>query len=577
MKNEFLTLQTALCYASFKLSADENKKTAPFSENDTPFSVMAGKNDTADFSLLLSCDCDALIQLDTAPCFSQTIGTPTVRVAAVSDLPVALHHVELHQINDGTYRADALSHTTVTALPAGTAGQIYVSVGVPAGTQTGAHPLTLRFFFTRNCADEELLGEITVTVRVTGYTFPDKKDTGFMLDLWQHPSNIARKHEVALWSDAHFAVLENYCRLLGEMGVGCVTVIASEIPWNGQWCHTMPQPANLYEYSMIGVTKHADGSFSYDYSVMQRYIDLCAKYGIDEIINVFGLVNVWNASFLDGKTVSDYPDCMHIRYFDEASGLYRYMRLGAEVDGYIRSLETYFIETNQIDRVRISADEPHVLEPFKESLDRLHANAPRFRCKTACDKPEFVDAFGDIMDDFVYDIETVSGKYDKIQRVIAAHPEKRFLYYTCCQPDYPNNFLKSALCETYFQCMYASFLHVSGFLRWDFTVWGDDPRHNLILGKWDAGDSFFVYPANDGTPMDSLRLRALKRGIRFFVLLQDAKKRGETALFARAIDAVLYEHDQAKLITNENKTDSFSCKTDDYERVWEMLLTALQA
>ncbi len=575
MKHELLTLTTGFVPASYKLSADENRKTARIPENREPFSVAAGKNDEADFSLLLSCDRDLLVQLGTAACFSQTLGKLTVRIAAFSDLPITLSHVELHRINDGTYRADALSHTAAAEIPADTAAQIYANVKVPADTVPGEHTVILRFFLTVNCTDEEILGEVHASVRVYNYRFPENKDNGFHLDLWQHPSNIARRHEVALWSDAHFAVLEHYCRLLGEVGVNCVTVVASEIPWNGQWCHIMPEKANLFEYSMISVTKHTNGSYTYDYSVMQRYIDLCAKYGIDEIINVFGLVNVWNASFLNDKTVPDYPDCMHIRYFDEASGTYRYMRTGHEVDAYIRSLEAYFIETDQIERVRISADEPHVLEPFKESLERLHINAPRFRCKTACDKSEFVDTFGDIMDDFVYDIETVTGKYNEIQSVIAAHPEKRFLYYTCCQPDFPNNFLKSELVETYFQCIYASFLGVGGFLRWDFTVWGDEPRHNLILGKWDAGDSFFVYPAYDGTPMQSLRLYALKRGIRFFILLEDAKKRGDIVLFNRSVYAVLHETDQTKLITNAQKTDSFSCDERDYERIWEDLLAAL--
>ncbi len=578
-------LTTTFASAAYKLTADETGRTMPIETAHAPLRVVTGRNDSADATVLLSADRDISVQIGCAAWFSQTLGKPTIRVEVLADFNVSVSHIAMHKLRAGayhsgtygtdTFRADALLHDSVIEVPGNHVHSLFLSAKIPADTKPGTYPLTVRFYETVNCSDETLIDEITSEIVVYDYLFPENKDSGFHLDLWQHPSNIARKHEVPLWSDAHFAVLEHYCRLLGEIGVNCVTVIASEIPWNGQWCHTMPEKANLYEYSMIGVTKQCRGTFVYDYSVMQRYIDLCAKYGICEVINVFGLVNVWNASFLNDKTVPDYPDCMHIRYYDEESRTYRYMRTGAEIDGYIRALETYFIETDQIDRVRISADEPHELEPFKENLERLHKNAPRFRCKTACDKPEFVDAFSAYMDDFVYDIETVSGKFDELQETFRAHPEKRFLYYVCCMPTYPNNFLRSDLCETYFQCIYASFLGVDGFLRWDFTVWGDEPRTDLCLGKWDAGDAFFVYPAYNGTPMDSLRCRALTRGIRYFVLLEDAKKRGNTALYDRVIDTVLREKDQTKLVTNPCKTDSLSCDHRDYEAAWEMLLSAL--
>ncbi len=54
-------------------------------------------------------------------------------------------------------------------------------------------------------------------------------------------------------------------------------ICAGEIPWGGQHCAAdMEHFANLFEYSIIGITKQRGGSFTYDFSAMQRYIDLCA-------------------------------------------------------------------------------------------------------------------------------------------------------------------------------------------------------------------------------------------------------------------------------------------------------------
>ena len=574
-----LNLRHTLRSAAFKLAADAEKHT-DLTLMDAPSlsTIVCGRNDSADLQLLVSADRAFSLLLDHNPYFAQNHDLPSVR--AVIDAPFAaeMSHIELNIIGDGTYRADALLQFPAAEVAANEVASVYLHMTVPAETATGIYPCRIRFYISHGVFDEELLIETEFSVDVRAFVFPENKDNGFHLDLWQHCSNLARKHEVPLWSDAHFAVLEPYVKSLADLGVKCVTVVASEIPWNGQWSYQMPQKANLYEYSMIGVVRHADGTFSYDYTPMQRYIDLCADYGIDECISVFGLANVWRttAYLPDGLIINpDYPDGINIRYFDEGDGMYKYMRRGCDIDDYIRALEQYFITTGQIDRIRIAADEPAVLEPFKKSLDRLHTVAPSFRCKTACNLPEFVAAFAHLMDDFIFDIDTVADRFDEVQNTFAAHPDKRFLYYVCCGPAFPNTFLRSELVESYFLGIYASFANLQGFLRWNYTVFNDDPRTNAVTHNWNNGDTHFVYPARNGAPLLTLRWHALRRGIRFYVLLEELKKRGLTEEHRAAIFRVLRTEDQSKLIHNEDKRDSFSCDIADYEALWEHLLTVL--
>ncbi len=572
-------LRYSLRSPAFKLTADTDRHTDP-AQFDIPGidRIVCGRNDDADLQLLVRTDTACSLLLDGNPYFAQNNQLPSVRIALDTPFSFTLSHVDLNIINDGTYRADALLHTPAVELPAKEIAAVYLHMTVAADTAPGQYPCRIRFYGCHGVFDEVLLSECEFTVDVKAFVFPDSKNNGFHLDLWQHCSNLARKHEVPLWSDAHFAVLEQYVKSLADLGVKCVTVVASEIPWNGQWCCQMPQNANLYEYSMIGVTRHRNGAFTYDYAPMQRYIDLCAKYGIDECISVFGLANVWRATAYlpDGLIINpDYPDGMHIRYFDEADGMYKYMRHGCDIEDYIRALEQYFNTTGQIDRIRIAADEPSVLEPFRQSLERLHTAAPSFRCKTACNLPEFVDAFEHLMDDFIFDIDTVADRFEELQKTFSAHPDKRFLFYVCCGPDFPNTFLMSELVESYFLGIYASFANLQGFLRWNYTVFNDDPRTNAVTHNWYNGDTHFVYPAKDGSPLLTLRWHALKRGIRFFVLLEQLKKQGRLDEYRAVIFRVLRTEDQGKLIHNEDKRDSFSCDIADYEALWEDLLTRL--
>ena len=574
-----LQLRHTLRPAAFKLTADTAHHTDPAQMDHPSFTkAVCGRNDFADLQLLVCADQAFSLLLDNNPYFAQNPALPCVRAEIDAPFSAEMAHIALNVINDGTYRADALLQFPAAEIPANEIAAVYLHLTVPADTEAGIYPCRIRFYISRGVFDEELLCETEFSVDVRAFVFPDNKDNGFHLDLWQHCSNLARKHEVPLWSDTHFAVLEPYVKSLADLGVKCVTVVASEIPWNGQWCYQMPQKANLYEYSMIGVVRHPDGTFAYDYTAMQRYIDLCAKYGIDECISVFCLANVWRttAYLPDGLVINpDYPDGMNIRYLDEADGKYKYMREGHDIDDYIRALEQYFITTGQITRIRIAADEPSVLEPFQKSLDRLHGTAPSFRCKTACNLPEFVDAFSHLMDDFIFDIDTVADRFDELQNTFAAHPDKRFLYYVCCGPDFPNTFLMSELVESYFLGIYASFANLQGFLRWNYTVFNDDPRTNAVTHVWHNGDTHFVYPAKNGAPLLTLRWHALRRGIRFFVLLEELKKRGLNDEHRAAIFRVLRTEDQGKLIHNEDKRDSFSCDISDYEALWADLLTML--
>ena len=88
-------------------------------------------------------------------------------------------------------------------------------------------------------------------------------------------SNIARKYDLDLWSDEHFAVMENYISSLADLGQKALTVIVSEIPWSGQSSsYDRIDPANLFEYNIVKVQKTKNGDWSYDFDALNRYVEL---------------------------------------------------------------------------------------------------------------------------------------------------------------------------------------------------------------------------------------------------------------------------------------------------------------
>ena len=475
-------------------------------------------------------------------------GLRVVRVApphCADGVSVRAFTVLWHPCDDNLERGDGLDTAPVQLVRAGEVGYVYVEFETAPDCAPGPRELAITLNASRMFEDETPLGGLAVKLDVLPRTLPDRRDRRFFLDLWQHNTGVARAHHVPLWSDAHFAVIERYVESLAALGQKSVAVIASDCPWSGQWCHYERRAdADLYESSMIRTVRRADGGVECDYTVMQRYIDLCAEYGIDEEITVFGLVNVWcdtGGGF--GPLADGHPEGAKIPCFDEATGRTGYLRSADEIDRFVALLEEYFVKTGQIGRVDLIADEPADVERYTASIDRIARVAPRFKLKAALNHAEFIGRFGDRVDCFVPSLECLSREFDKLNEYRAAMPDKRFLWYVCNQPKHPNTFLASDPCETLAIGALTVLLGLDGFLRWGYTVWCRDPVADNRYFNWPAGDLNFVYPARDGGVMLSLRYMLLKRAVDIAELCRIYRETHGSEALASLLSRVLPDHD----------------------------------
>ena len=97
-----------------------------------------------------------------------------------------------------------------------------------------------------------------------------------------------------------------------RLGQKVIDLIVSDFPWAGQMCFAVDKnPSRLYEYNIIDVTKE-DGNYKFDYTKLDRYIDLCMKLGIDKEINIFGILGNWHG-YDFGSPIQGYPDPISIK------------------------------------------------------------------------------------------------------------------------------------------------------------------------------------------------------------------------------------------------------------------------
>ncbi len=500
------------------------KEIEAFAEDPREISLVSGREDFAAFQVLLGSDEEYTVNTGNTYYLSQ-YPQDKINYRVAFDFPLNYEIFHEQSITEkGSAYNDMLSPIDSKDYPKRGICALFVHIPVPKNTEAREYSGKVKIYSQKLFEDEVLVGEISVKLSVKSFTLPAPKNRKFYLDLWQNITSIARHSDVPPHSDAHFEVLEKYTASMQRLGQRALTLVVSEIPWGGQDSWDVENKGNIFQYSIIDVKKTKDGIFEYDFTKMQRYIDLGAKYGIKDELSLYGIVNIWGGVL--GKPVKEHTENMRVRYLDEATGTYRFMREVSELDGYIKALEEYFIKTNQIGRVRIVADEPTDIEKFKKSVEHIHAIAPSFRFKAAIVEPSFIDEFGDLFDDFVPILDCVTNKFDTLSKYIKEMPEKRYLWYVCCGPEHPNMFLKSPLEESSLIGILTSYFRLDGFLRWNYTVWPENPRECLdYRPNWAAGDMNYVYPGHNGAPLLSLRYFALLRGIMFYELLETVRRR----------------------------------------------------
>ena len=559
LKNEF-----------YKLISDE-KITAI----EKTIELYSPANSTAAFQIIVPNNENIAINVGTNDWFSHNSDVTVLRVEYEGMFECKMNILGYIKDDDGKEKADLLLNTDTEEF-IGVNGGVYCDINVPKAAINGDYEGKIKIYSKKMFASETLVETLNVKLHVSKYVLRDVSEREFHLDLWQHLSNIARHHDVSMWSNEHFAVVEKYVESLATLGQKAVTLIVSEIPWSGQSCFEQNKfDSNLFEYSMVK-TKKVGENYYFDYSIMQRYIDLCKKYGISDEISIYGLANIWKrVEYGYDKVSEDYPDAIRIRYYDGNDGTFKYMTEAKDIDLYIKSLEQYFLSTDQMTAVRLCADEPADVEAYKKSIDHILSIAPSFKLKAAINHAEFIGEFEKEIFDFVPYIGCLSKEYDRVQDYKKAMTDKRFLWYVCCGPEYPNTFIKSPLRESAFIGILTSYMELHGFLRWNYTLYNKAPRADLCYGIFPAGDINFVYPAYNGAPLLSLRYKALKRGLDYYEMLEDLKKNDKNEIVKKCYDIVVKEKNIKNYFSDNFGRETMMCDDEGMNEFVKLLITSL--
>jgi len=489
--------------------------------------------------------------------------------------------------DDGLMIADPILKQTGKLLEKNISQSIWVEGKVPSNYNKKLFEFRINIWEQNGFEDEKKIATIPIKINITNFSINLLKKNSFTLDLWQHPSNWARMYHVPLWSEEHWDIIKNYLKELASLGQKTITGIVSEMPWCGQECYKVSNyPSNLFEHTMVVVKKKKNGEFICDFNIIDRYIETSIHLGICEEIELFGLIGVWDNNF--GKPIKDYSDAIRIRYFDENSRSFKYLRKKEKLKEYILQIFNHFIEKKWWNITKIICDEPLSdeygdIELFCDWIKFLNEikSDIRIKYKVVFTKGTFIDRFKNILNDWVPDLQTFINYRKKIitmKNEINKHGGKIY-WYVCCIPDKPNNFIVSPLIENRLISWFTYYFGLDGFLRWDYAIWPNDPwrKPSYKFPAWKAGDMFFVYPGNDGKPIRTIRWENLRFGIQDFQLFLALEERGYDIERIRKefLQSVLGDLDKMES-TKENVKIDYSLDYLKYEEIRVLILKKLE-
>mgnify|MGYP003575916133 CR=1 FL=1 len=378
---------------------------------------------------------------------------------------------------------------------------IWVSVSVPATATAGTYTGSIEIEAGKKTI-------LPITIEVLDRTLPPPAQWTFHLDLWQHPAAIARVANLPLWSKAHFDAMRPYYTMLAKAGQKVITTSIIHEPWDHQTYDDFP--------SLVKWIKKRDGSWQYDFSLFDRYVQFVMDCGIDQQINAYSMIP-WKLSFT---------------YFDEAAGKDTALTVSPGTEAYtqfwkpmLTQFAAHLKSKGWFQKTTIAMDE-RPMKSMQAVIQLLKTIDKDWKVTLAGNyHPEIEKDIFDYSVASQFQFDTAALKDRKATG-------KKSTFYTCCAEPFPNGFTYSPPDEHVWIGWYVAANNFDGYLRWAYNSWPKNPMQDSRFELGPGGDTYQIYPG----AQSSIRFEKLIEGIQDFEKINVLKKEYKATNNKRALD-----------------------------------------
>lgn len=376
---------------------------------------------------------------------------------------------------------------------------LWIDVEVTEDIKAGDYPITIEFY---HLEDKEKLGEITHNITVYNVLLA-KQD--LIHTEWFHGDCLATYYNVDVFSQKHWEILENFISTAVKRGCNMILTPQFTPPLDTGKGHDR-KTIQLVDIIM------ENNKYSFDFSKLERWVNMCKNLGVEyfEMSHLFTQWGATSAPKIMATVNGEYKKLFgwntkatSIEYTDF---LHTYLPL------LIEKLKEWGIDKTTFFHISDEPNEEHI-SSYKAARNIVKDILKDFVIMDALSHYEFYEKGL---------VEKPVCANDFIHDFLDNNVENMWSYYCTSQNiNVSNRFFSMPSQRNRIYGIQLYKYNIEGILHWGYNFYNS--MHSIFPinpytdtcagGVFPGGDAFLVYPKEDGTPEESIRLMVLNEGI----------------------------------------------------------------
>ena len=376
---------------------------------------------------------------------------------------------------------------------------LWVDIRPDGKYPAGKHPITIELY---NETGTELFASATLELEIIDASLPEQE---LYYTQWFYADCLASYYNVEMFSERHWEIIENYIKAAVDGGINMILTPVFTVPLDTKVGGERP----TCQLTDVVVN---NGKYSFGFSRLDRWIDLLLKYNV-KIIEISHLFTQWGAGHAPKIMATVDGEYKRIFGWDTDA---RGEEYGEFLNEFLTALLD-FLKKKGVDKMcyyHIS-DEPHIdhLENYLSAKSKIENVLKGYTILDALSNFEFYKT-GAVM--------CPVPSSHAIEPFLEAKVPDLWTYYCCSEAsEVSNRFVAMPSARNRIMGIQMYKYNIKGFLQWGFNFYYNRFSCDLINPYQDAsgdyfvpaGDAFSVYPAVDGTALDTIHYLVFKHGI----------------------------------------------------------------
>ena len=372
---------------------------------------------------------------------------------------------------------------------------LWLEIKLDGSVKAGKYPVTVRF---NAQADGALWAEQTAVIEVIDAALPEQSLT---VTQWFYTDCLMNYYGTEAFDERHWQIIENYISRAVSGGINMILTPvftpALDTYVGGERKTTQ----------LVGIKRIASGDayrYEFEFSKLERWIKLCKKLGVKkfEIAHFF---TQWGAAHTP-KIVAETEDGEKKIFGWETDALSDeyYEFLSQFIPALIAELKALGVDRDCVFHI---SDEPNLdnIEQYKKSRAVVEKLLEGYIIMDALSHFEFYESGA---------VTNPVPAIDKIEPFLENNVPDLWAYYCVSQSkEVSNRFISMPSYRNRIIGLQLYKFNIAGFLHWGYNFYNNrysyDAINPLLCTDGEnfapGGDTFSVYPANDGTALASLR------------------------------------------------------------------------